>query len=281
MDPELKRALLIGGAAVAGVLVLVGIAFAVSGDNGKDTTSVQVPDRTSTSSSSTTSSSTSTSTSTTLPPITVPPTAPPTSPPTVVVIPPTAPPTAPPTTPPTAAPTTSSSSTTSSTVPGSTTTTTRPAGEEALNDTLETALNGGVAPAPGTPARVNVDFARDADLGAFIRVTWALDPTITTNGQLLAAVQEDVFTLLRAATRDPNFPDAGPVVLRATFPDPLPGDPQHVTRVVRLVYDRSTLDGISFTGPDAVDPATLYDLADQVDPPSPPGPLLPTTTSTT
>ncbi len=275
MDPELKRALTIGGAAIAGVLVLVGIAFAVSsGNNGDETTSVKVPDRTSTSSSSTSSTSTSTSTTTLpLPPVTVPPTAPPTSPPTVIVIPPTTPPTSPPTTPPTVAPTTSPSTTTSTTHPGgsTTTSTTRPEGEAELNTALETALNGGVAPDPGTPERVQLKFVPD-DAGERVRVTWKLDDTLTTEEQRVQA-RLDAFTLLQVI-QAANLPGDGPVVLRATLPDPDTGEPN---RVIRLVYERDTLAGIDFT---TIDPLTIFTLADDSEIDSSLAPT-PTTTSTT
>ena len=277
MDPELKRALTIGGAAVAGVLVLVGIAIAVSsGDSGNETTSVQVPDRTSTSSSSTTSSSSST-TSTTLTPLTAPPTAPPTNPPTVIVIPPTTPPTAAPATaapatPPTS-PATSPGSTSSTSSSSTTTPTTRPEGEAALDDALELALNGGVPPTPGTPKRVATQFVSD-DSGEKVRVTWKLDPTLTVEEQRVQSRLE-AFTLLQAIQSAKLSTDFDPVVLRATLPDPETGDPQ---RIMRLVYARATLDSI-FSTPN-FDPLTIFTFANpsDIDPDLAP---TPTTTSTT
>jgi len=125
-----------------------------------------------------------------------------------------------------------------------------------LNDALELALNGGVLPAPGTPARVTVRFVPD-DGGDRVRVTWKLDEKLTTNEQRVRARLE-AFTLLRVI-QAANPPGDGPVVLRATLPDPDTGDPH---RVIRLVYERDTLDGINFK---TIDPLTIFTLADDSD----------------
>ncbi|MCJ7673335.1 MAG: hypothetical protein MUP67_15015 [Acidimicrobiia bacterium] len=162
--------------------------------------------------------------------------------------------------------------TTPSTVAVSTTTsTTRPAGEQALNDTLEQALNGGVAPAPGTPTRVVVRFVPDAT-GDRVRVTWKLDQTLATEAQQVQA-RLDAFALLEAIQKA-KPPGDGPIVLRATLPDPDTGDPD---RVIRLVYERDTLDAIDFT---KIDPLSIFTLADDADIDSDLAPT-PTTTSTT
>jgi hypothetical protein len=125
-----------------------------------------------------------------------------------------------------------------------------------LNDALELALNGGVLPAPGTPARVTARFVPD-DGGDRVRVTWKLDEKLTTNEQRVRARLE-AFTLLRVI-QAANPPGDGPVVLRATLPDPDTGDPH---RVIRLVYERDTLDGINFK---TIDPLTIFTLADDSD----------------
>ena len=125
-----------------------------------------------------------------------------------------------------------------------------------LNDALELALNGGVLPAPGTPTRVTVRFVPD-DGGDRVRVTWKLDEKLTTNEQRVRARLE-AFTLLRVI-QAANPPGDGPVVLRATLPDPDTGDPH---RVIRLVYERDTLDGINFK---TIDPLTIFTLADDSD----------------
>jgi hypothetical protein len=128
-----------------------------------------------------------------------------------------------------------------------------------------------VAPAPGTPSRVTVRFVPDPG-GDRVRVTWKLDETLTTDQQRVQA-RLDAFALLRAI-QAANPPGDGPVVLRATLPDPDTGEPD---RVIRLVYERDTLDGIDFT---TIDPLTIFTLADDsdIDPDLAP---TPTTTSTT
>lgn len=125
-----------------------------------------------------------------------------------------------------------------------------------LNDALELALSGGVLPAPGAPARVTVRFVPD-DGGDRVRVTWKLDEKLTINEQRVQARLE-AFALLRVI-QAANPPGDGPVVLRATLPDPDTGEPD---RVIRLVYDRDTLDGINFN---TIDPLTIFTLADDSD----------------
>jgi hypothetical protein len=131
-----------------------------------------------------------------------------------------------------------------------------------------------VAPAPGTPARVHVKFVTDDnDLGDFVRVTWALDPTLTTNEQALEALRQESFTLLETI-QAANLPGADPIVLRATLPD-ADGVEQ---RVARLVFERDTLDAIDFT---TLDPLDLFALADDLEIDDPLPVPVPTTTTTT
>jgi len=101
-----------------------------------------------------------------------------------------------------------------------------------------------------------VRFVPD-DGGDRVRVTWKLDEKLTTNEQRVRARLE-AFTLLRVI-QAANPPGDGPVVLRATLPDPDTGDPH---RVIRLVYERDTLDGINFK---TIDPLTIFTLADDSD----------------
>ena len=69
------------------------------------------------------------------------------------------------------------------------------------------------------------------------------------------------------------------VILRANLPDP--DDPGETIRVVRLEFERATLDGIDFT---TVDPLTIFELADDAvvdDSLEPPPPATTTTSSST
>ncbi len=246
MDDRQKRAVIAVVSIFAGGIALIVLLIVLAG--GDDTKSVDTAsDRTTTTSTSTT---TLPPTTTTLAPPTLPPTAPPTTPPTasptVIVI----PPTAPPTTASTSAPTSSTSST-SSTSP--TTTTTQPAAIVDLQNALEVLLNGGVAPDPGTPPRVAVDL----DPTVRLRVTWALDPTLDAEAQKLA-VRQEAFDILEAIQAAALAGDEK-IVLRATLPDPDTGEPR---RVVRLEFERATLDGIDF---DTIDPQDIFSLADDKD----------------
>jgi hypothetical protein len=115
-----------------------------------------------------------------------------------------------------------------------------------------------------------VRFVPDSG-GDRVRVTWRLNQTLTTDEQRVQA-RLDAFALLRAI-RIADPPGTGPVVLRATLPDPDTGDPD---RVIRLVYERATLDGIHFA---TIDPLTIFTLADASDIDAKLAPT-PTTTST-
>jgi hypothetical protein len=130
-----------------------------------------------------------------------------------------------------------------------------------------------VPPAPGTPPRVHVKFVTDDnDLGDFVRVTWALDPTLTTNEQAMAELRQESFALLQAI-QAANLPGDDPIVLRATLPD-ADGVEQ---RVARLVYERDTLDAIDFA---TLDPLDLFGLADDIEITDPLPVPIPTTTTT-
>ena len=261
MDDRQKRAVIAVVSIFVGGIALIVLLIVIS-SGGDDTKSVNTAaDRTTTSSTSTTTT-TLPATTTTFAPITVPPTAAPTPPPTVIVIPPTSPPTSPPTAP---ASTTSSPSTTST---STTTTTTQPPEIVDLQNALEIILNGGVAPDPGTPPRVAVD----SEPGIRVRVTWALDPALDDAAQKVAARQEafDILGAIQAAA----LSGSDKIVLRATLPDPDTGQPH---RVVRLVFERATLDAIDFT---TLDPQEIFLQADEKDiDPSLQG--TPTTTTTT
>gem|GEM_PF-5281445 len=111
-----------------------------------------------------------------------------------------------------------------------------------------------------------------ADGGERVRVTWKLDKKLTTKEQRVQA-RLDAFTLLKTI-QAVKPPGDGPVVLRATLPDPDTGDP---VRVIRLVYERATLDAIKFK---TIDPLTIFTLADDSNIDSDLA-STPTTTSTT
>jgi hypothetical protein len=105
-------------------------------------------------------------------------------------------------------------------------------------------------PDPTTPARVAVATSSDGR----VSITWSLDPTLDPPEQKSAARQEayDLLTGIQSA----DLPGAGDVVLRATLPGT---DSDAPRRVVRLVFQRTTLDGIDFT---TVDPQDVFTLAD-------------------
>jgi hypothetical protein len=258
---------LIVGSVVGGLLLIVGIAIALSGggDDGQETRRVVTPpERPSTTS---TSIFVTTLPSTTLPPVTTPPTTPATiTPGTVVVVPPTSPPA-------TAAPATAPPSTTPTTHPSTTTTTKPQTVAEQLADLLETTLSADGTLPPDDLRRVKVDFDPHSD--ERVRVTWALDPTLTPEQQRIAA-RVDAAALLRSIQ---GFSELGDerIVLRATLPDPDTGDPM---RVVRLVFEHDTLVGIDFATSDEL---TIFELADEadIDPTLLPTPSTTTTSSTT
>ena len=124
---------------------------------------------------------------------------------------------------------------------------------------------------------MNVRFVPDSG-GDRVRVTWKLDATRTAAEQRVQS-RLDASTLLQriqAANLAGHLAGTGPVVLRATLPDPDTGIP---TRVIRLIYKRSMLDAIDFSSP-TFDPLTIFTLADvaEIDPSLMP---TPTTTSST
>ena len=255
MPRSQQRALAIFLAVVGGGLAIVLLALSLGGDDSKQTRRIEIPPSRATSTSSSTVP-TSTTTTTTLAVLAVPSTTalPPITPGTVVVVNPTAPP---------GPPATSASTTT--------TTTGHLTPAEELEVLLETALGGGTPPT-GTDPRVNVDFRESDDR---VRVTWSLDPLLDVEEQR-AAARVEATTVLQIIQGFAGL-DGERVVLRATLPDPDTGDP---ARVVRLVFERATLDSLDFSTLDAF---TIFELADEstIDPALEPAPPPTTTTSTT
>ena len=249
---------ILGGVFVGGVIIAVLIVSLVSGDDPKRAVNVDP-----------TQPSTSTTTlpllTTSLPPTTI--FVPPTSPPpttattitpgtTIVVPPPTTATTAPP-------PPTSTAPTTPTTKQLSV------AGE--LDALLENVLLGGVPPEdPDAPGLVRVVVR------ATVRVTWTLDETLSADEQRVEARLEAA-AILQAIQSYARLGDQS-IVLRATLPDP--DDDGNPKRVIRLVYDRATLDAIDFT---TIDPLTIFELADDadIDPILEPSPATTTSSSTT
>ena len=218
----------LGSVFVGGVIIAVLIVSLVSGDDPKRAVDID-PNQPSTS----TSSTTLLLTTTTFPPITVPPIPPPTTPPpttattitpgTTIVIPPTTTPTTAPPPPTSTAPTTPTTKQLSV------------AGE--LDALIENVLLGGVPPDdPDAPGLVRVVVR------AQVRVTWTLDETLSPDEQRVEARLEAA-AILQAIQSFARLEDQS-IVLRATLPDPGTGDP---TRVLRLVFQRATLDAIDFT----------------------------------
>ncbi|HUV10457.1 MAG TPA: hypothetical protein VMX12_05730 [Acidimicrobiia bacterium] len=237
MDDRQKRAVIAVVSIFAGGIALIVLLIVLS-SGGDDTKSVNTAsDRTTTTSTSTTTS-TLPPTTTTFAPLTVPPTAPPPTAaptPTVIVIPPSAPATAPATAPPTAAPTAPPT-----TAP--TTTTTQPSPSKQLASAIETALNGGVPPDSGTPKRVKVTIPDEPS--ERIKVEWDLDDTLTPAEQAVKAREEALVIL--AAIRDANLPGEQEIrILGFVVPDP-DTDPGDTLRVIKLIYERATLDGPDF-----------------------------------
>ncbi len=227
--------------------------------------------------------STSTSASSTPPTTTISSTLPPTTavpvstsvtpatrpvPTTVIIVPPTGAPT------PTGAP--APTGTTGTTSPPTPSTTQPPTIGEQLETLLEATLLGDAEPPPpDTPPRVRVTY----EAGELLRVSWDLDETLSALQQRYAA-RNEATALLRAIQDFDGLGDE-PITLRALLPDP--DDPDQPLRVVRLVFERDTLDAIDF---DTLDPLTIFDLADEseIDPdlePSPPPTTSTSTSSTT
>lgn len=247
---------------VVAVLAIVGILLALSGgDDGEETRRVETP----LTRASTTSTSFRLPLTTTTPPtvaLTVPPTSatPPTqiTPGSVAIVPGPAPAPAP-----APAPTPAPAD-----VPApSTTTTTKPKTvPEELAEMLETELAGGTAPVPGSERGVVIEYESDER----VRVTWPLDET-RTGEDLRIAARVEATAILRVIQGYDRLADER-VVLRATLPD-ADGFPE---RVLRLLFERATLDAIDFT---TIDPLTIFELADEAEI----EPILlptPTTTST-
>ncbi len=249
----------LGGVFVGGVIIAVLIVSLASGDDPKRAVNVNQP-------STSTSISTLPLLTTSLPPTTIlipPPTNPPATTPatitpgtTIVNPPPTTPTTAP------APPTTATAPTTPTTKQLTV------AGE--LDALLENVLLGGVPPDdPKSPGLVRVVVR------ATVRVTWTLDETLSADEQRVEARLEAA-AILQAIQGYARLEDQS-IVLRATLPDPGTGDPQ---RVLRLVFNRATLDAIDFT---TIDPLTIFELADDadIDPVLEPSPATTTSSSTT
>jgi hypothetical protein len=261
MPRSQQRALAIFLAVIGGGLVIVLLALSLGGEDSEQTRRIEIPPSRATSTSTSSSTvPTSTTTTTTLAVLAVPTTTalPPITPGTAIVVNPTTPPGPPATSaPPVTAPTT--------------TTTRPPTPAEELEALLETALGGGIPPT-GTDPRVNVEFRVSDER---VRVTWSLDPLLDVEAQRAAARLEAV-ALLRIIQGFAGL-EGERVVLRATLPDPDTGDP---ARVVRLVFERATLDSLDFSTLDAF---TVFELADEstIDPALAPAPPPTTTTSTT
>lgn len=269
MDDRQKRAVIAVVSIFAGGIALIVLLIVLS-SGGDDTKSVNTAsDRTTTTSSSTTTTSTLPPTTTTFAPLTVPPTAPPPPAPTVIVIPPTAAPTTAATVPPTTTPT------------APTTTTTTPSPSQQLAATIETALNGGVPPDPGAPKRVKVTIPANPDNpDKRIDVDWDLDPTLTPVEQAAKAREEAL--LILAAVRDANLPGEQEIRVRGFVPDP--DDPEDRLRVVRLIYERATIDGAGFPTYENVfeePPALVAEIDILYVPPAPPTTSTSSTTTTT
>jgi hypothetical protein len=162
--------------------------------------------------------------------------------------------------------------TTGTTAP-TTPTTSPPTPAEELEALLEAALLGDEEPPPpDTPPRVRVTYNADD----FVRVTWDLDETLSDDEQRYAA-REEATAILRIIQGYDRIGDE-PIIMRALLPDP--DDPDETVRVVRLRFERATLDAIDF---DTVDPLTIFELADSavIDPALQPAPPSTTSTSST
>jgi hypothetical protein len=154
--------------------------------------------------------------------------------------------------------------------PSTTTTTVPKTLEQELTELLEQVLAGETPLPPGTPPRVTLDYEEDER----VRVTWPLDATLTDEPLRIDA-RVEAAAMLQAIQGFDRLGDEL-IVLRATLPD-VDGDPE---RVLRVVFERSTLDAIDFT---TIDELTIFELADEadIDPILMPTPTTTTTTSTT
>jgi hypothetical protein len=263
LTPQQRSMAILGGVFGGGLLITFLLVSLVSGGDDKRDVSIG-PDRTSTSSSSTSSSTLPPTTITTLPvtnptiPITQGTTATTVFVPGTVKIVTTTAPKPPPTT-----------------APKPTTTTTKPKTKaQQLEEELEAALFGGPPP-DGTPSRVRV-VIRESD--GQVVVTWKLDDSLSSDDQKYQA-RYDATNMLKVIQGFTGVEDDD-VIIRGTISDPLPALPNHRKRVVRLVYERPTLDGIDFT---TFDPLTVFDSppADDADIDDSLNPTPTATTSTT
>jgi hypothetical protein len=258
LNPQQRSLAILGGVFGGGLLIAFLAVSLISGDDNKDRRVAIDPDQPSTSTSTTTLTLPPTL-PTTLATVPVPPNPPVTpgtiTPGTVIVTPTSPPPTSGTTSPPPTSGTTSP-----------------PTVADQLEAVLEDALLGGEEPDPGADPRVRV-FYDTAD-EEFVRVSWDLDPTLSEDEQKYAA-REEATVLLRAIKAFSGLDDER-VILRAFVPDP-DDPPDGTIRVVRLEFERATLDAIDF---DTVDPLTIFELADEKDIDSSLEPAPPPTTST-
>jgi len=265
LQPQQRALAILAGVFGSGLLIAFLAVSVFSGDD--ETRRIGIgPNQPNTSS----STSPSTTLAPTLPPTTLSPGPPPSltpstriTPGTIVILPPSTSPAPTATTAPTA-PTTPTTPTTSP-----------PTVAEELEEQLEQLLLGEGTPEPDAPPRVHVTF----DKNDFVRVTWALDDTLSEDEQRYAA-REEAFALLRAIQGYDRLGDER-VIVRATLPDPDTGD---ALRVVRLEFERATLDALDF---DTLDPLSIFEEADEADidpalePTPPPTTSTSSTTSTT
>ena len=244
MPPDRRGPAIIAGtglALVAGIVVWAIVAS--SGDDGSVSIGPDTTPRTDTT--STSSAAPTVPTTIGLPPsvVLVPTTA--LTPGSVVIV-----PTAPPATKPTSPPTSDGPSPTS---PSTSTPTTKPRPDvAAITAALTEALLGPDAEPPAEPAvRVTVSQRQ-------VRVTWR----IGNEGDLEAArtgAFEEAARLLGTLASFSEL-DGRRTVLDGTYPLPRPDGTTRTKRVIRLVFQPGTLDGVDVGG---LDPAALVALADQ------------------
>jgi hypothetical protein len=257
LNPQQRSLAILGGVFGGGLLIAFLAVSLISGDDPKDRRVAIDPDQPSTSTSTTTLTLPPTlpTTLATIPVPPNPPVTPGTITPGTVIVTPTSPPA---TTGTTGAP------------PSTTPTTNAPTAAEQLQAVLEDALLGGEEPDPDADPRVRVVHDEEDNE---VRVSWDLDATLDEDEQKYAA-REEATVLLRAIKEFSGFDDEV-IVVRAFLPDPDPPPPR--MRVVRLEFERATLDAIDF---DTVDPLTIFELADEKDIDSSLEPAPPPTTST-
>jgi len=261
LNPQQRSLAILGGVFGGGLLIAFLAVSLISGDDDKNRRVAIDADQPSTSTSSTTLTLPPTLPSTTFATIPLqpgPPVTPGTISPGTVIVTPTSPP--------------PTSGTTSP--PPTTGTTSPPTIADQLEPLLEEALLGGEEPDPDADPRVRVFY--DAEDEEFVRVSWDLDDSLSEEEQKYAA-REEATVLLRAIKEFSGLDDER-IILRAFLPDP--DDPDDTIRVVRLEFERATLDGIDF---DTVDPLTIFELADEsdIDPSLEPAPSSTTSTSST